>query len=153
MSNYPFAFLFLDKLEWRTILVFPPVLYISWIGIFLLILKFWQVCHLCHRCSGAHHVTKCSIQNSHNYCGLPEKHRPIACTWQHPLSYHIFSQGNLASGICMLIYLKKQNKTKCMYFYMWHISLVKKKTKSHPFLKFSKNKNEFVLVSIFLSFL
>lgn len=81
-------------------------------------------------------MTKCSTRNSHNYCGLPEKHQPIACTWQHPLSYHIFSQGNLAYGICMLIYLKKTKKhnknkiadnPKSMYFYMCHISLVKKK--------------------------
>lgn len=84
-------------------------------------------------------MTKCSTRNSHNYCGLPEKHQPIACTWQHPLSYHIFSQGNLASGICMLIYLKKktkQNKNKIadnqkrMYFYMCHISLVQKNKKN-----------------------
>lgn len=84
-------------------------------------------------------MTKCSTRNSHNYCGLPEKYQPIACTWQHPLSYHIFSQGNLASGICMLIYLKKktkQNKNKIadnqkrMYFYMCHISLVQENKKN-----------------------
>lgn len=92
-------------------------------------------------------MTKCSTRNSHNYCGLPEKHRPIACTWQHPLSYHIFSQGNLASGICMLIYLKKtQNKNKIadnqksMYFDMCHISLVQKKIHRNSV----KTKNEFV---------
>lgn len=92
-------------------------------------------------------MIKCSTRNSHNYCGLPEKHQPIACTWQHPLSYHIFSQGNLASGICMLIYLKKtQNKNKIadnqksMYFDMCHISLVQKKIHRNSV----KTKNEFV---------
>lgn len=103
-------------------------------------------------------MTKCSTRNSHNYCGLPEKHRPIACTWQHPLSYHIFSQGNLASGICMLIYLKKkkQNKNKIadnqksMYFYMCHISLVKKK--SIPSRNSVKTKNEFVWFQYFYLF-